>query len=185
MVVSDWIRCFSHLLPEGGSVLDLAAGGGRHCRWFLQRGCQVTAVDRDVEALRGLKETVPQVKAGLEIIEVDLENGSPWPLEGRQFDGVIVVNYLWRPLFPSILNALNPGGILLYETFAEGHEALGRPRNPDFLLAPGELLQVVQPRLTVAAYQHGRFEGAEGPAIKQRIAAISSTQPAALDPPTW
>ncbi len=99
----------------------------------------------------------------------------------RRFDAVVVVNYLWRPLFPSILEAIDEGGILLYETFAAGNEVLGKPSNPDFLLQPGELLNVVAGHLNVIAYEHGRIDGRGGPAIKQRIAA-GRAGPVALTP---
>lgn len=169
--ISPWIQRFCPLIGPENTVLDLAAGRGRHSLWFLERGCRVTAVDRDIEALETLSAMQSNGAERLDVIQADLEDGSPWPLADRRFDAVVVVNYLWRPLFPSILDALDAGGILLYETFATGHEALGKPTNPDFLLKPGELLEVVAGRLTVVAYEHGRLAGPEGPAIKQRIAA--------------
>lgn len=158
---SDWIVRWSHLVPAGGTVLDLACGRGRHVRWFAGRGHAVTALDRDAEAVRLL--------TGLaEVIVADVEQG-PWPLAGRQFDAVVVTNYLWRPLWPSIVRSVAPGGCLLYETFAIGHEALGRPSRPDFLLQPGELLQRASPELAVVAYEAGRLDG---PArLVQRLAA--------------
>ena len=183
--ISPWIDRFSGLIHEAGAVLDLAAGSGRHSRWLLDRGFSVTAVDRETEALRALAaekrvQSGPSRRGALEVIEADLEDGSPWPLAERRFDGIIVVNYLWRPLFPAILNALDEGGVLLYETFAVGQEALGRPSNPDFLLRPGELVEVVAGRLTVIAYEHGQIEGQAGPAVKQRIAATRRDKPLPL-----
>ncbi len=178
-LISPWIRRFSHLVTDGARVLDLAAGGGRHSRWFLDRGCRVTAVDRRIDALR---VDAAGKAARLEIVQADLEDGSPWPLGERRFDAVVVVNYLWRPLFPVILDALAPRGVLLYETFAEGQATLGKPRNPDFLLAPGELLTVVRNRLQVVAFEQGRITTATGPAIKQRIVAIAGTAPVVLAP---
>ena len=169
--ISPWIRRFSCLFPDGGTVLDLAAGAGRHSIWCLDQGLTVTAVDRVTEALETGRRANPARFSRLEIIQADLENGTPWPLSNRRFDGIIVVNYLWRPLFPLILDAFNDDGILLYETFASGHEALGKPSNPDFLLEPGELLDVVAGRLNVIAFEQGRLEGPDRPAIKQRIAA--------------
>ena len=156
---SDWIVRWAAERPVG-TALDLACGGGRHLRWLAARGWQVTGVDRDATALA--------VLAGLgECLEADIENG-PWPLTGRQFDLVVVTNYLWRPLLPAIAAAVAPGGCLLYETFARGHETLGRPSRPDFLLQPGELLQAVK-GLQVLGYESGRLEA---PArIVQRIAA--------------
>lgn len=169
--ISPWIRRFSCLFPDGSIVLDLAAGRGRHSIWCLDRGLTVTAVDREIETLSTGQKADPARFSRLEIIEADLENGAPWPLSDRRFDGIIVVNYLWRPLFPAILDALNDGGVLLYETFAVGNEALGKPSNPDFLLKPGELLDLVAGRLNVIAFEQGRIEGPAGPSIKQRIAA--------------
>jgi SAM-dependent methyltransferase len=120
------------LVKAGGTVLDLAAGGGRHARYFKGLGYQVTALDRDVSGLQGLDA---------EMIAVDLEDGSPWPLGTREFDGIVVTNYLHRPLLPHLANALVPGGVLIYETFGKGNERFGKPSNPDFLLRPGELLE--------------------------------------------
>ncbi|MGH1483283.1 MAG: class I SAM-dependent methyltransferase [Geminicoccales bacterium] len=180
--ISPWICRFSRLFSEGRTVLDLAAGAGRHSIWCLDQGFTVTAVDRATEALAARRQTDPARFSRLEIIEADLENGTSWPLSNRRFDGIIVVNYLWRPLFPSIIDALNDGGVLLYETFASGHEALGKPSNPDFLLKPGELLDVVAGRLDVIAFEQGRIEDPDRPAIKQRIAA-GRTGVVTLPPP--
>jgi len=116
----------------------------------------VLSVDRDVSRL-------PDGLAW------DLEDGSPWPFADRRFGAVVVVNYLHRPTLPATVSLVAPGGLLLYETFAEGQEAFGRPCNPDFLLRPGELLRAVQGRFVVLAYEHGQVEG---PRMVQRIAAI-------------
>jgi len=169
--ISPWIRRFSGLIPENGTVLDLAAGGGRHSSWLLDQGHQITALDRETGALMAFGRANPDLAERFEVVTADLEDGSPWPLSNRRFDAVIVINYLWRPLFSHILNAVDEGGLLLYETFAAGNEAFGKPANPDFLLEPGELLDAVSGRLTVIAYEHGRIEGQAGPSIKQRIAA--------------
>jgi SAM-dependent methyltransferase len=163
---SEWIVRFAPLVPAGGSVLDLACGGGRHTRWFLERGHRVTAVDRDTGGLADL--------AGhdrLETLECDLEAGGPFPLAGRTFDGVVVTNYLHRPILADIVAAVAAGGVLLYETFAVGQERFGRPRNPDFLLRPGELLEAVRGELRVMAYEDLVFEDPDPRAV-QRIAAV-------------
>ena len=152
------------LVPAGGSVLDVAAGGGRHARFFAQRGHPVLAVDRDIAAL----QVVPQPR--LEVLAADLE-GAPWPLPGRTFAAVVVVNFLWRPLLPTLVASVAPGGVLLYETFAVGNERFGRPRNPDFLLRPGELLDSVRGQLEVRDYQHGD-DGVPPSACKQRLCAV-------------
>lgn len=176
--ISPWISRFSPLVAARGGVLDLAAGAGRHSAWFLGRGHQVTAVDLRADRLEQLKTALDAAaRSRLEIIEADLEDGSPWPLNKRRFDAVVVANYLHRPLWPSILDALKPGGLLLYETFAVGQEVFGRPSNPDFLLRPGELLEVVHGRLKVIAYEQGVVGGVQGRAVKQRIAAIDLEAP--------
>jgi SAM-dependent methyltransferase len=174
---SPWITRFALLVPARGAVLDLACGAGRHTRHFLGRGHPVTAVDVD---LAGLADLAGQ--PALEIVQADLEDGSPWPLPGRRFAGVVVTNYLWRPLFPHILDALDAGGVLLYETFARGHEAYGRPSRPEFLLEPGELLDLARRgHLQVVAYEHG-YLAQPGPAVRQRLCAIRADQPVSLQP---
>lgn len=157
---SDWLLRWAHLLPAGGTVLDLACGRGRHVRWLAGRGFRVAALDRDADAVNPLQ-------AIAEVLVADIENG-PWPLAGRRFDGVLVTNYLWRPLLPAIVEAVAPGGVLLYETFAIGNETLGRPSRPDFLLKPGELLHATD-GLAVVAYECGRLDAP--PRFVQRIAA--------------
>lgn len=159
---STWVRQWSHLVPQGATVLDLACGGGRHSRWFAARGARVTGVDRNAEALATLTGVVHTVLA-------DIETG-PWPLPGQTFDAVVVTNYLWRALLPRIVDSVAPGGVLIYETFAVGNETVGRPSNPEFLLRAGELLDAVRPALRVVAYEDGFVDR---PArFVQRIAAI-------------
>ncbi|MDL2338491.1 MAG: class I SAM-dependent methyltransferase [Pseudomonadota bacterium] len=146
--VSDWVRRWSHLVPTQGTVLDLACGSGRHTRWFHERGCAVTAVDRDAIALRGLQEVARTVLADLE--------GQPWPLPGERFGAVVVTHYLWRPLLPDVARSVAESGVLIYETFAAGNASVGKPSNPDFLLRPGELLQFSSEHgLRVVAYEDG------------------------------
>ena len=166
--VSAWVRRFAPLVRAGGAVLDLACGGGRHSRLFLDLGHPVVALDKDV-AQAGLAN-------GARLIAADLEDGSPWPLSGHRFACVVVTNYLWRPLFPVILDALDHGGILIYETFAMGNEAFGRPRNPDHLLARGELLRLSRD-LTVIAYEDGIEDGHK---VVQRLCAVNGPGPVAL-----
>jgi SAM-dependent methyltransferase len=150
------------LIAPKANVLDVAAGGGRHSRFLAERGHKVTALDRDTSALGALPD--------IEIVEADLEDGAPWPLPGRTFAAVVVTNYLHRPLFPELLAALAPGGVLLYETFMEGNERFGRPSNPAFLLKDGELLDLVRGRLSVTAYE-ARMISEPKMAMVQRIAA--------------
>ncbi len=162
---SAWVQRWSHLLPEGGSVLDVACGRGRHARWFHQRGLRVVAVDRSAEAIAAID--LPPERC--ETCVTDIENG-PWPFSGRQFDAVVVTNYLWRPLLPTLLASLASGGVLIYETFAAGNETVGKPSRPDFLLQPGELLQVCQ-ALRIVAFEEG-FEDRPSPRFVQRIVAV-------------
>ena len=159
---SVWISRFAKLAPKGGQVLDLACGSGRHCNFFLDLDHPVTALDRDIGNL--------SPRDRLEIIQHDLESRSPWPLENRQFSEVVVVNYLFRPLLPTLISSVAPGGLLLYDTFAVGNEAFGRPNNPDFLLQAGELKVVVAEELSILNYFHGPLEQPK-PAIKQQICA--------------
>lgn len=164
---SAWVVRWADRIPAGGRVLDLACGSGRHARYFATRGHPVEAVDRDPAMLATLA-AVPGVATRC----ADLE-GEPWPYEGRRFAGVIVANYLHRPLFPHLLGALDGGGVLIYETFAAGNERLGRPSNPAFLLKPGELLDAVRGRLRVIAFED--LEVSEPrPAMVQRICAMRS-----------
>ena len=159
---SAWVQSHAGLVKPGGQVLDLAAGGGRHTRYFKGLGCRITALDRDVSRLQDL---------GAEVIAVDLEDGSPWPLGARDFDGIVVTNYLHRPLFPHLAGALSPGGVLIYETFGIGNERFGKPSNPNFLLRPGELLEFAAAHgLQVLAYACGEVAEPKQ-AIIQRIVA--------------
>lgn len=159
---SPWIVQWAGLVAADATVLDVAAGGGRHARFFADRGNKVTAIDRDVSALTA--------HPNIEIVQADLEDGSPWPLPGRTFGAVVVTNYLHRPLFPALLDALMPGGVLLYETFMQGNERFGRPSNPEFLLKDGELLELARDRLSVTAYE-ARMISEPKMAMIQRIAA--------------
>lgn len=152
-------------------MLDLACGLGRHARLFAGRGARVLAVDRDAEALATIGDV-----AGVETRRIDLE-ASDWPFAGERFDAIVVTNYLHRPALPEIVAAVADDGALLYETFARGNEAYGRPSNPDFLLEPGELLTLVAPRLTVVEFAQGLVVAGERPAVVQRIAAVGRTRP--------
>ncbi len=167
---ADWLLRWAHLLPAGGSVLDLACGSGRNLRWLAARGWRCTGVDRDAAALAR--------SAGLaELLQADIESG-PWPLADRQFDAVAIFNYLWRPLWPRILDALAPGGVLVYQTFADGNQMVGKPSRPDFLLQPGELLARCA-TLRVVAYEDG-FE-ASPPRFVQRVVAVRTEVAPAAD----
>ena len=158
---SVWVQRWSHLVSHDASVLDVACGSGRHLRWFAQRGCRVTGVDRDEVALalsQGIAET----------ILADIESGH-WPLAGRRFDAVVVTNYLWRELLQTLIASVAEGGVLIYETFSAGNETVGKPSNPKFLLQQGELLQAAQ-GLRVVAFEEGF--ASEPERFVQRLVAV-------------
>ncbi len=165
---SPWVERFAPLVPEGAAVLDVACGGGRHTRLFLARGHPVTAVDRDAARL-----DPPRGTPGLTVVEADLEAGGPWPFADTRFGGVVVINYLHRPLMVANVAAVAAGGALIYETFAQGNERFGKPRKPDHLLRPGELLQAARGKLRVVAYEDLEVS-APRPAMVQRICAVKS-----------
>jgi SAM-dependent methyltransferase len=184
---SAWVRRWSHLVADRGVVLDVACGRGRHARWFYQRNHPVALVDRSQEAIDSIALPAPACEA----VVADIENG-PWPFSGRQFDAVVVTNYLWRPLMPTLLDSLAPGGVLIYETFTQGNETVGKPSRPEFLLHPGELLDICR-TLRVVAFEDGFEQGPQGqaPRFVQRIAAVreasrsDSMHPAAPFPPRY
>jgi SAM-dependent methyltransferase len=164
---STWVERFAPQITPGGLVLDLACGGGRHAKLLAAMGYRVLAVDRDAGAFPELQQ------AGIETLQADLEGGF-WPLAGRPFAGVVVTNYLHRPLFEPLLDGIGPDGVLIYETFARGNERYGRPASPQFLLEPGELLRVVAGRMRVLAYED-LFVEQPKPAMVQRICARRET----------
>lgn len=168
---SAWVQRWAPLIPAGGTVLDVACGHGRHLRYLGARGHAVTGVDRSPEAIDAV---TPFGRAVL----ADIENG-PWPFTGETFDAVVVTHYLWRPLLPLILKSVAPGGVLIYETFANGHETVGRPARLDFLLQPGELLRVCA-GLRVVAYEDGFCSAPER--FMQRIAAVREPLQAPVHP---
>jgi SAM-dependent methyltransferase len=175
-VPSPWVTRFAALIPAGGRVLDVACGGGRHARWLLDRGFALTLVDRDTEYVQDLSGRA-------EIVTADLEDGAPWPFAGRRFDAVVVTNYLYRPRLPDIAAAVADGGVLLYETFMVGNERYARPRNPDHLLRPGELLEAVAGHgLQVVAFTQGIQPSASGTGlgVVQSLCAVRTDQPVAL-----
>lgn len=173
---SPWVVRFAPLAPAGGAVLDLACGTGRHGRLFLARGHEVVFLDRDVSLVADLA-----AEARAEIIEADLETGAGLPLGDRRFAAIVVTNYLWRPLLPALAAAVDQGGVLIYETFGRGNEAYSRPRNPDHLLRPGELIEAFGAALQIVAYECGLRRDPK-PRVIQRIAAVRSDTPASIEP---
>ncbi len=162
---SPWVQRFAPLIVPGGTVLDVACGSGRHSRYLAGLGFDVLAVDKDEAALASLAG-VP----GIRTLQADLE-AKAWPLGVRQFDAIVVTNYLWRPLFPMLLASVSDRGVLVFETFMVGNEAFGRPHNPAFLLRPGELLEVISRRLSPVAFEQGEVESPR-PAMLQRLCAV-------------
>lgn len=159
---STWVKRFVDIVPKNGAVLDIACGAGRHSRLFAQLGFEVVAVDRDPAAFVNPPQNVTLIQADLE--------AEPWPFATQKFAGVVVMNYLHRPLLPQIIAAVADGGVLIYETFAVGNEKFGRPSRADFLLRPDELLDAVRGELEVTAYEN-IFVSEPKPAMVQRIAA--------------
>ena len=171
---SQWVRRWAGLIAPRGRVLDVACGTGRHVRYLRGLGLRVVAVDRAAAALENLKGI-----EGVEVLAADIESG-PWPFPSAAFDAVVVTNYLHRPLFPSLVDALRQGGVLIYETFAEGNELYGKPSNPNFLLRRDELLEQLR-GLSVIAFEQG-FVASPKPAVIQRICAVrGASEPQRLD----
>lgn len=172
---SGWVQRWSHLVKPQGVVLDVACGRGRHARWFYERNYALALVDIDQTAIYSIAETIPIPGSRCEVVVADIENG-PWPFADRQFDAVVVTNYLWRALMPTLLVSLAPGGVLIYETFTQGNETVGKPSRPDFLLRNGELLEMCR-GLRIVAFEEGFHSGREGqsPRFVQRIAAVHET----------
>jgi SAM-dependent methyltransferase len=154
-IPSPWVVRWAPLVTRG-PVLDVASGGGRHAKFFAERGLEVVAVDRDAHAIPGVK-----------FVRADLEDGSPWPFAAQRFGAIVVTNYLHRPILPRLSASLEEGGVLIYETFMAGNERYGKPSNPNFLLRPGELLEAFG-NLAVVAFE----QGTTAKAVIQRICAI-------------
>lgn len=175
---SAWVRRFLEGVPAAGTMLDVACGGGRHMRLALDHGHPVVGIDRDLDGVRDLLG-----RKGVELVPADLEDGVGLPTTGRRFAGVVVTRYLWRPILSAIIAAVADDGILIYETFAVGHEQVaGRPSKPDFLLGPNELVEAaISGGLTVVAFEHGGATGPR-PGCIQRIAAVGRRHVWALEP---
>ncbi|WP_417794314.1 class I SAM-dependent methyltransferase [Terasakiella pusilla] len=163
MNASPWVRRFAINVPAGAEVLDLACGGGRHGRVFLEKGCRVTFADKNLSDVADLADT-----ENAQLLACDLEDGQAWSFPAARYEAIVVTNYLYRPHLKTMVTSLKAGGLLIYETFAVGNEQFGRPKNPDFLLREGELLEAVAPDMTVLAYEHGL----DDQKVVQRICAV-------------
>jgi len=161
---SSWLRCYAGLIRPNGRVLDVAAGSGRNARWLASQGWQVEAVDKDAAALESMRGM-----ANITTLVADLESAA-WPYTTERFDAIVVCRYLYRPLLSMLAASLAKDGVLIYETFMQGHEAYGRPSNPDFLMRPNELLQAFKPELTLVAFEQGLISP---PAMIQRICLVN------------
>jgi len=163
MSISPWLSQHLSHIPNG-RILDLACGGGRHSRFLLQQGFQVTALDKDISGLADIADL-----PGLTLLEHDLECGAPWPF-AQAFDAILVFNYLHRPLFNTLAEAIRPGGLLIYQTFMAGNEAYGRPRSERFLLQPDELREWTQQQFEIIDFEQGYSEQPK-PGMRQALCA--------------
>jgi rhodanese-related sulfurtransferase len=176
---SSWLIENADLLPRGGRVLDVACGRGRHALLLASAGFSVEAIDRDPEKIAFLKTTAERLSLRLEAEVVDLETDPPPDLGSSAFDAVIVFNYLHRALMPRLRESVKPGGRIFYETFTRAQAERGHPRNPDFLLAAGELEMLLQPWTTLRR-REGEFDDrfvasivAERPRYSQGLIAVT------------
>jgi SAM-dependent methyltransferase len=153
----SWLTANQDLLEGRGRALDVACGAGRHALFLARRGLSVRAVDRDAAGVAALAAEARRLGLGIraEVLELEVAGID---LGSAAYDVIVVVHYLHRPLFPALVRALAPGGVLLYETFTLAQALRGRPTNPDFLLRPGELPRLVAP-LRVLRQREGEFEG--------------------------
>ena len=163
--ISDWVGRFYSQIPKNGLILDLAGGSGRHTRFLAQKGFKLILLDNQIAKAKDLQNV-----ENIELMEYNLENGNSLPFLTKSFKGIVVTNYLYRPIFPQLICLLDDGGVLIYETFAVGHEKYGRPTNPDFLLKSGELISRISPQMRIIAYEECLITR-PAKAYVQRIAA--------------
>ena len=162
---SPWVRRFASQIPKDGLVLDLACGAGRHAHFLADMSYSVLAVDQDVTLIEQNRNPLITSKA------MNLESAE-WPLDGLEFSGIVVANYLYRPHWDQLPKMLANGGVLIYETFAQGNAQFGKPSNPNFLLNPGELLNLAARHgLKVLAYED-IYQDEPKPAMVQRLCAL-------------
>ena len=163
--ISDWVGRFYSQIPKNGLILDLAGGSGRHTRFLAQKGFKLILLDNQIAKAKDLQNV-----ENIELMEYNLENGNSLPFLTKSFKGIVVTNYLYRPIFPQLICLLDDGGVLIYETFAVGHEKYGHPTNPDFLLKSGELISLDSPQMRIIAYEECLITR-PAKAYVQRIAA--------------
>ena len=154
---ASWLLQHADILPREGRALDVACGRGRHALWLAERGLKTMAVDRSPDAVSTVNEEARARHLPLSAEVRDLETGAD-PFPPSSYDVIVVVHYLHRRLFPALIAALVPGGLLVYETFTRAQAARGKPTNPDFLLESGELLDLVRP-LEILASREGDYDG--------------------------
>jgi len=146
-------------------VLDLACGAGRHATFLAGMGHSILAIDQDVALIEQIQNPLITCKA----LNLELE---AWPLADHEFSAIVVTNYLYRPHLDQLPKMLAQGGVLIYETFAQGNGQFGKPSNPNFLLNPGELLTLAASHsLKVLAYEDIYVDEAK-PAMVQRLCAL-------------
>ena len=166
MVISNWVSENYNHIKKKGLILDLACGSGRNGKFLLEKGFDVVFLDRDTSQLDWVPEPFRS-----QVIKHDLEAGTSWGFSSCSFDAVVVTNYLYRPIFPDLLSIIDEGGVLIYETFSKGNEIYGKPTNPNYLLEPEELIDLVRPSMRLISFKEGYSnEGKES--ITQKIVAV-------------
>lgn len=155
---SSWLLENAGLLARGGRVLDVACGRGRHALLLAGAGFDVTAIDRDPVAIDRLRTIADRLEFKITTGVIDLETDPPPDLGSRQYDTVLVFNYLHRSLMPALREATSVGGKVFYETFTRRQAERGHPRNPAFLLDDGELPRLMAP-FAVLRSREGEIDG--------------------------
>tara|TARA_A100001011_G_C14313991_1_gene847024 strand:+ start:2509 stop:3018 length:510 start_codon:yes stop_codon:yes gene_type:complete len=164
--ISNWVKYCLEVIPsKKGIALDLACGKGRHSMFLSSYGYHVLAVDINKENLSCFDNKLIEKKTK------DIENLKNWPLKEKKFDIIVVTNFLNRTIFPSIIKSINKGGYLIYETFSEGQQNVGKPSNPDYILQRRELITLCF-QLNLIAYEEIHTENPINNTFKQRILSM-------------
>ena len=165
--ISNWVKHCLEIIPnKKGIALDLACGKGRHSVFLSSYGYQVLAVDINQESLNCFSNKLITKKIK------DIENLKNWPLEKIKFDIIVVTNFLNRTIFPSIIESIKKGGYLIYETFSEGQQNIGKPSNPKYILQQRELINLCV-ELNLIAYEEIYTENSINNSFKQRIFSVN------------